>query len=398
MSTKRSHEIVLADILKPRQIAALDAFAKLYSKSSKVTKTVLQRHVIHPIAAGAVAELGVQPATACGGVFPRLGELIKEKIPRDHVVGGASLDYGMMVKTRAGEFKRGGSKGKEMEVEMTEGEFTASSPLLALRSAGKVRRRSPGVAPPPRAKKGMGTPAAVVQPVSDADQPDDGDEPLHNDLFTDGDSEEDAPLLNRRASGSAAHTVTSSGTHDPPASNAYADDSSDSEGAHKPPPRKTPARKTPASKPTVRAASTPVVTDAQAKLEVTEDRTRTKPAFGPGLRNSDICVLREAFPLDAVRNEDVVGWRTVITHVTGKVLPAKKAADKKEWVCAHVCIDCAAASHLACLAHVLWQVKVYGQWVDYEKAAILGIDTASEQDDDDDNDDDDDDDDDEPAD
>ncbi len=57
----------------------------------------------------------------------------------------APANYGAKIATRASGFKRGGSKGKQMEVVMTKEYLEASSPMRFLEKAGKVHRVSPSV-------------------------------------------------------------------------------------------------------------------------------------------------------------------------------------------------------------------------------------------------------------
>ena len=149
---------------------------------------------------------------------------------------------------------------------------------------------------------------------------------------------------------------------------AYPDDSSDEEPDKPDKPAKGKPAK-PASKPATKPATKPAappkarppkpraatttVSELQAKLEVTEDRTRPKPPFAPTLRNCDVCVLCTAHPDEPVRNPDAFGWRAVITATKPKVVRGKKSNDKKDWVRSHCSPLHPTASHCSsrlCLA------------------------------------------------
>ena len=62
-----------------------------------------------------IGEFGTAPAIAVPGIFVELGQQLENLVNRNILVGGDQLKpYGKILYNRAGEFSRGGAKGKVM--------------------------------------------------------------------------------------------------------------------------------------------------------------------------------------------------------------------------------------------------------------------------------------------
>ena len=135
--------IKLSNLLTAEEYSELKEWADSLTPASKARDFVFQTRAIHPIAAACIHKFGIQPATSMVGIYDHLGlELQKLIHPSKLQKPG---NYGAKIATRASGFKRGGSKGKQMEVVMTKEYLEASSPMRFLEKAGKVHRVSPSV-------------------------------------------------------------------------------------------------------------------------------------------------------------------------------------------------------------------------------------------------------------
>lgn len=136
--------IKLSNLLTAEEYSELKEWADSLTPVSKARDFVFQTRAIHPIAAACIHKFGIQPATSRVGIYDHLG-LELRKLIHPSKLQKAPANYGAKIATRASGFKRGGSKGKQMEVVMTKEYLEASSPMRFLEKAGKVHRVSPSV-------------------------------------------------------------------------------------------------------------------------------------------------------------------------------------------------------------------------------------------------------------
>ena len=179
-SSRPKESFKLAEFYTPDELAIIDDWVAGLSSSKKVKMRVFEEKCIWPLAQGMVQhnELGVQPATACIGIFGYVGGLLVKKVkPEKFVIGGDAIDCGAKLHTRCSAFKRGGAFGRVVPVWMTRERLEASSPMRALLSAGKVMRLSPGEAPIAARRPGAQEPSPFPDsPLAGADGDADGDE------------------------------------------------------------------------------------------------------------------------------------------------------------------------------------------------------------------------------
>ena len=338
---KRKSGIVASDVTEanivPFVTNTIKKFAEGLTTQRPASKREFELNVVHPLAWWAINEFGVQPATNVINIYPRLGVLAVGMMGTGgmkKIVKGEMLDVGAMIKTRAGEFKRGGGKAQVMKVSAPED--VIKSPMQILINEGKVVRTSPVASNTrPREEGGASASARARNGGSGGTQEagsDDDDDaaaaaaplsrraglpsfrsgrPYFGNLHSDDD--EDALFggvgsstrgpLPRMPSGapSLGSRLRPSGSHSAGAevetagAEAYEDGSADEES------------------PGAAPAQDASVTDAEASLELSKARvTASKPKISSLSSGDYVCVLRSEYPTAPVRDEECVGWATQV--------------------------------------------------------------------------------------
>lgn len=93
--------------------------------------------LVHLLAETALSMYGVQPATACAGVFDKLAQELYRLVPRARIVGGDGYDGAKKIATRVSAFRRGGEHGKVVSVNYIPVSHWRS-PLHILKREGKI--------------------------------------------------------------------------------------------------------------------------------------------------------------------------------------------------------------------------------------------------------------------
>jgi hypothetical protein len=80
MSTLRAEDVTLDMAYDQDELDAIDLWIKGLSAQRPASDTDLQKYMIRPGAAGLVHKFGVQPATACVGVYKEFGKKLEAKV------------------------------------------------------------------------------------------------------------------------------------------------------------------------------------------------------------------------------------------------------------------------------------------------------------------------------
>ena len=307
----------------------IKAFAEGLTTQRPASKREFELNVVHPMAWWAINEYGIQPATNVINIYARLGVLAVGLMGANgmkKIIKGEQLDVGRMIQTRAGEFKRGGTKAKVMTVSAPE--EVIKSPMQILIAAGKVERKTPvasnklTVAPVESDKLPHEEESGEERSVRAASHDDDEERSVRAASHDEDDDEDNwlfgippvasstrlrrppsgAPSLSsrRRPSGSkrtgAAEETAGDKRKRAENERPYEDGSADEESGA-----------------VATQDASPEVTDAEAALELSKAQvTASKPKLSSLSSGDYICLLRSEYPKAPVRDEESVGWATEV--------------------------------------------------------------------------------------